>query len=153
MCNRSWHTHTHIRTHGHRDTRVYARTCVCRYNGKARLLRRALCAATEVAENENCCLLSGAVNKADMACLTPLSRPLAYYLTKLMAHMRALAVFICHPLGAERSADIGHNIQHMRGSPLNPLPTPAWPGSSFKFMCMLHKEPSASCLANAHGAI
>lgn len=142
------HAHTHTNTWTHECT--HAHVCA---DTKARLLRRALCAATEVAENENCCLLSGAVNKADMACLPPLSRPLAYYLTKLMAHMRALAVFICHPLGTERSADIGHNIQHMRGSPLNPLPTPAWPGSSFKFMCMLHKEPSASCLANAHGAI
>lgn len=62
------HTHAHA---GHTSVRTHM--SVCGYNGKAGLSGRALCAvaATEVAENENCCLLSGAANKADFSCLPP----------------------------------------------------------------------------------
>lgn len=111
------HTHTHTRA-GHTSVRTHM--SVCGYNGKGGLSGRALCAvaATEVAENENCCLHSGAVNKADFSC-----SPRRRNLSKLMAHMRALAVFICHPLGAEWNRLWTHNIQHMPGPRPPPRPS------------------------------
>lgn len=113
---------THTRA-GHTSVRTHM--SVCGYNGKGVggrwLSGRALCAvaATEVAKNENCCLLSGAVNKADFFCSPPPTQLVQVDGT----HARPCSVYLSSPGSRmEQTLDTQHTTYAWDATPSSPQP-------------------------------